>query len=116
MTELKPCPFCGCPPTKGILSYGEHYVSCTNEDCLIESCASVEDTEEQAIKAWNKRPNPWHTGIPTEEGWYLIAYKYLDGIRYTTDLLIDGRWTFHPPNENVIALQKIEPYKEKEDD
>ena len=24
---------------------------------------------------WVEEPNPWHKGEPTEEGWFLIAYK-----------------------------------------
>ncbi len=57
--------------------------------------------------------NNWQTGTPTEEGWYLFSYKYLDTIRYGTDCFLDGKWVFNPTlYEKNLAWQKIEPYKE----
>ena len=58
--------------------------------------------------------NPWQTGTPTEEGWYVIAYKFQEHLRYTTDYLLDSRWTFNPITigQKIIKWQKIE---EKED-
>ena len=60
-------------------------------------------------------PNPWHTGTPTEEGWYLLQFKddNTDEIRFDTIKLTKERiehlnalaWFVHP-------WQKIEPYKE----
>ena len=52
----------------------------------------------------------WHTGTPTEEGWYLIAYKWHGDIRY---IAVD-----HIPNiyDNAIAWQKIEPFKETDNE
>ena len=56
----------------------------------------------------------WHTGTPTEEGWYLLAYKHLDGYRYTTDYFVRGYWTFMPIAvfDDMVGWQKIELYKE----
>ena len=63
--------------------------------------------------------NPWHTGTPTEEGWYLVAfnYEFEEGVRYTTDYFKDGKWAFPMVRDisKIVAWQKIEPYKEKED-
>lgn len=58
----------------------------------------------------------WHTGKPTEEGWYLVAFNYEDeeGVRYTTDYFKDGKWAFPMVRDisKLRAWQKIEPYKE----
>lgn len=68
--------------------------------------------------------NPWHTGTPTEEGWYLIQTKRVD--------VDTGRYIFKVGNLSdvlwfqsegykelscygIVAWQKIEPYKENED-
>ena len=63
--------------------------------------------------------NPWHTGTPTEEGWYLVAfnYEFEEGVRYTTDYFKDGKWAFPMVRDisKIRAWQKIEPYKEKKD-
>ena len=54
MNELKPCPFCG--------SEKINIWNCNDKSdsawCQCESClasTSVEETEEEAIEAWNRR-------------------------------------------------------------
>lgn len=69
---LKPCPFCEgeAKEFKDTLVYtsvpngAQYIVWCTK--CGCRSPMNIENKEE-AIKAWNKRPNPWHTGTPTED-------------------------------------------------
>lgn len=52
-----------------------------------------------------KTENPWHTGTPTEEGWYLIKYKWDGEIRYiATDTLVK---TF-VEDSRTLGWQKIE--------
>lgn len=75
----------------------------------------------------------WHTGTPTETGEYLVCIKYDFGEKgYTTANYVEpfnphgGWYSLKPPSAvsaeewckkhgiEVIAWQKIEPYKEKE--
>lgn len=50
-------------------------------------------------------PSPWHTGTPTEEGWYVCKMKGTD--LYETQYFTGVNW-----NEEIIeAWQKIEPYE-----
>ena len=53
----------------------------------------------------------WHTGTPTEEGWYLLEYNIgnSDETYYVTDHWSNevGYWTV----DRVIRWQKIEPYE-----
>lgn len=52
MAELKPCPFCGGTNLTIINVYGEeYYVDCST--CT--TCGPGGETEEEAIKAWNRR-------------------------------------------------------------
>ena len=113
MTELKPCPFCGALP---MVKYGKQliphfYIKCRNLDCDV--CA-VGNTQEEASKKWNKRPNPWHTGTPTEEGLYLIAFKFSGKNEYEVRELylhpLDGL-TFGV-RRDIVAWMPIEPYKD----
>lgn len=53
--------------------------------------------------------NPWHTGTPTEEGWYLLAYG--DNF-YCANYWQGNSWR-HVWGGTLLAWQKIEPYKEK---
>ena len=69
---------------------------------------------------FEQEQSPWHTGTPTEEGWYLIAIRFGDRIEYdsrkcrrTIDNNGNECMRFDGCNP-VIAWQKIEPYKEKE--
>ena len=77
---------------------------CTTEK---EICEHIK----QAIKTiiqHKETENTWHTGTPTEEGWYLFSYRYLDTIRYGTDCFLDGKWVFSPAlNEKMLKWQKI---------
>lgn len=55
MTELKPCPFCG---SKKIRIWTCNETISDSAWCQCESClvsTSEEDTDEEAIEAWNRR-------------------------------------------------------------
>ena len=63
MEELKPCPFCG---GKKIRVYGkENFRTCSPwvqcESCLAST--SAEDTEKEAIEAWNRRESDVDTAL-----------------------------------------------------
>lgn len=51
MTELKPCPFCGCSDPYYVTDGG--YILCPN--CLIELHTQVGCGEKQLCKDWNRR-------------------------------------------------------------
>lgn len=55
---------------------------------------------------------PWHTGTPTEEGWYLQRIKSKNNITYDTDYYENGDWKYPCVFREIVAWQKIE---EKED-
>ena len=70
----------------------------------------------------SSQDNSWHTGTPTEEGWYLIAYLHKDRITYRAVkyYLEKGLGMKFLESEGGIpyidiwkpvAYQKIEPYK-----
>jgi hypothetical protein len=127
MTELKPCPFCG--GEARIKTWCDRFgnwnanLYCINvygkpkeERCQAEFFMRS-DTQEKVIEEitskWNKRPNPWHTGTPTEEGWYLLECKIgnSEDTYFTTDHWSNavGYWAVN----GVIRWQKIDEYKEK---
>lgn len=52
-----------------------------------------------------ENPSPWHTGTPTEEGWYVCKMIGID--LYETQYFTGVNW-----NEEIIeAWQKIEQYE-----
>lgn len=53
MTELLPCPFCGCEPTFSFPSGGYPEILCTN--CYQAGTTLAHSTEAEAIEAWNTR-------------------------------------------------------------
>ena len=58
--------------------------------------------------------SPWHTGTPTDEGWYLIAFLGANKrIEYASAVWCYNEWDAHC---RVIAWQKIIPYEEKENE
>lgn len=75
----------------------------------------------EEIKAdWSKKPSPWHTGTPTEEGWYFAQVTY--GYYFVLDINPLGKFMVDAFGERteltkediecVVAYQKIEPYRE----
>jgi len=109
-----------------------HNIDCDNANengyCKITVCNSPDLLRNlvplNADPDWSKihYNNPWHTGKPTEEGWYVCFLKiylpkrmnpneiedyrlfYFDEEGYATNNILGE------PHE-IIAYQKIEPYK-----
>lgn len=78
------------------------------------NCTNPAEVYTEAIRYVNEQE--WHTGTPTEEGWYLVALKLNKEISYDTMVFSNGKFdfTFSPVDleEDIVAWQKIEPYKE----
>lgn len=118
--KLKPCPLCG-GDGKYHGSYFEddvcEYVSCTR--CNASTPLMYKKGE--SIEWWNRRPSPWHTGTPTEEGYYLVhlkKYYYKDTCGYMVAKWERNWWrtinvgSYWNLEEEIDAWQKIDPYKE----
>ena len=122
MTELKPCPFCGGNAKYFRSAYEDdiadvEYVGCPR----CEAVSPLFYKKGQSIEWWNRRANPWHTGTPTEEGWYLV--QHLSDAEYCGSKFFVARWDGEkfiinprPPivvtYPNGTAWQKITPYVE----
>ena len=68
--KLLPCPFCG-----GEAHYDKDW---KDVQCIVCNARIFNHfkTKREAVEAWNNRFNSWHTGKPTEEGWYLIRISF----------------------------------------
>jgi len=113
MSKLKRCPFCGGEATLVEDIYNDqlyNYVICTNDDCNANTgrCS----TEDEAITKWNNRSN-WHTGTPTEEGWYLCKCINPATAKYVTDYYTGKGWEYFF-EDDYSAWQKITPFEEGE--
>lgn len=138
MTELKPCPFCGCEDIRykvhqdhlgnwhGSIYCREHYNKTNDDDrCwsmfYARSPNSREEVIEKLIKKWNKRPNPWHTGTPTEENcFYVLQCKGRIHHEPYFGVVVNGKFSainddgdLMPLPPDLVAWQKIKPHKEK---
>ena len=117
MTELKQCPFCGEESNIYLGNSTDGYIRGTQYvEAYCNKCGAriKRHLVSEAIEAWNTRPNPWHTGTPTEAGLYVIAFRFGDKIEH------EIREMFYSPDygmtfgikKDIVAWQKIEPYKE----
>jgi len=70
-------------------------------DILTHSIAYGMGEEEEKAKAERekKASNNWHTGTPTEEGWYLIKYK----------CILDGKY------KGNLSFRAVKRYKDELD-
>ena len=86
-------------------------------DILTYSIAYGIGEEEAMAKAYmeKKKESPWHTGAPTEEGWYLLKVKSDDEIIYDTNRLIQCLWglDWKYAHEEIFGWQKIDEDKEE---
>ena len=118
MTELKPCPFCGEKADIYLGDSSDGYIKGTQYiEAYCNRCGARIKSHyvADAIEAWNSRPNPWHTGTPSEEGDYLLVLKAPQGKpHYFPNTLNKGKKWRYVFRGAIIAWQKIEPYKEKE--
>ena len=117
MTKLNPCPFCG-----GKAKWDKDWqaVVCTNCGASTRHSILVTRKKNESIEAWNRRAEikgnqgktstNWHTGTPTEEGWYLIAFLGANKrIEYASAVWCYNEWDAHC---QILAWQKINPYEE----
>ena len=77
---------------------------CTTEN---EICEHIK----QAIKTiiqHKEMENPWHTGTPTEEGWYLTKVKVCDCDGSYFFMYEAEEWVNRRHQQPVFAWQKIE--------
>ena len=113
--EIKPCPCCGEDMARVINDNDFFRVRC--DYCGLQTEVNYKD-EEAAIDSWNMRSSDWHTGTPTEEGYYLCHVQF-NSEDYESDeegydlpyWFKDGSW--NDESVRVIAWQKIEPYVEE---
>ena len=111
--KLKQCPFCGGEARIREVSIGDSYDGFTVEcgNCAVD-IGNI-NTEEEAIKLWNRRPNPWHTGTPTEKGWYLVR-ENLEIKSYEEVYWNGENWDYYGnpiDGKSILKWQKIEPYE-----
>lgn len=118
MEELKPCPFCGgkallmTSAVRGYTGAREFKVRCTQcmevrEKGTFDTIYQTEEAaKEKAIAAWNTRADSWHTGLPTEDGWYLCEYRQYEYRPYRTHLFKDGKWEYLKP-EKFLRWKKL---------
>ena len=70
--------------------------------------SEIESILYEILTELNDKDSDWHTGTPTEEGWYLLECNIgnSDGTYYATDYWNNevGYWTVN----GVIRWQKIE--------
>jgi Lar family restriction alleviation protein len=72
MEELKPCPFCGGPPTMTGMDHGpeevRYFVECMHCEARGASVISVSHTvKRHAAQLWNRRVEPRPTGAKREK-------------------------------------------------
>ena len=106
MTELKRCPFCG--------GAGRILTHLTEDKFTIECLGCGMRLRwfrsgEEAMESWNSRVTDWHTGTPTEGGLFLV---HLKSGEYDIFSFNYGYNSWDIGFRDVVAWQKIEPYKE----
>ena len=134
--KILPCPFCGGKavvdkyPVRGYEPAISFEVRCSlcNQKRVRGYFDTVYKSEKwarrKAIEAWNKRPSPWHTETPTEEGDYLCWVAFPNQICVDTEgswkcIWEDGKWyenqyegkllMVEDLGAKIIAWQKINP-------
>lgn len=73
MSEIKPCPICGCTPEPEPIYSSAFAIACQNWDptpntsegsCVAAPVAGLGDTKEEAIADWNESVEEYLDGTP----------------------------------------------------
>ena len=84
------------------------------------SCGHLATDKLNVAEAVELPDSSWHTGTPTEEGWYLTKVTDVDK-PYEVLKFENGKWSDYLDYDDVpevvndsfvLAYQKIEPFKE----
>lgn len=92
------------------MNWNGHHLVFESENYQCRGCffADKDECPECDEGLWVEEDHsPWHTGTPTEEGWYLCAYG--DNF-YCANYWQGGTWKNQWAG-TLLAYQKIEPYK-----
>ena len=104
--KLLPCPFCGgeAEITQDFV-HGWKVMCVDWMNCIAHPSVQIygEGSRKKVIEAWNNRTSHWHTGTPTEDGWYLCSTKASD---FSVHYYDGNKWDFCPL-DFVIKWQKI---------
>lgn len=83
-----------------------------DKEIIVDDCLQMIGMMSFTIKELLDKTK-WHTGTPTEEGWYLIAFLGANKrIEYASAVWCYNEWDAHC---RILAWQKIEPYRESEE-
>ena len=113
MTKLKQCPLCGEESNIYLGDSTDGYIRGTQYiEAYCNKCGAriKRHLESEAVEAWNTRPNPWHTGEPTEEGWYFCLVDTGTETKFMANEwkdIIGYQWVYAFLGE-VIAWRKAE--------
>ena len=76
-----------------------------------EQCLKKQTTNFECSFCTDFDMNTWHTGEPTEKGWYVCKMHKLSHLEYCTDFFDGTDWRYFFAID-IVAWQRIEPYKE----
>lgn len=86
----------------------KHVLELNHRDHIITNDEELIEFARKASNDWYD--SGWHTGTPTEIGFYLVTTSYEN---YFVRFFNGVNFYRHPRALKIIAWQKIEPYKEK---
>lgn len=96
------------------MNWHGHHLTFESEDDWCRGCffADKDECPDCDEGAWvEDKPNPWHTGTPTEEGWYVIAFIGANKrIEYASAVWCYGEWDARC---KVVAWMPIPPFETK---
>ena len=108
-SRLMSCPFCG---GQAGLFHGDSTDSYIKGTGYVEAFCGLCGARirgfnrDEVVSKWNTRPNTWHTGTPTKEGWYLTKIEGQD-FYFAEHYYGDGRWA----SKEVEAWIPITPIR-----
>ena len=85
-TKLKPCPFCGEEPFCGTDAQGWGVICTSMQQCDVSPTTTYHESEEDAVAAWNNRPNEKGLTFDASETEIILAALSLCGVENNRDL------------------------------
>ena len=111
--EIKPCPFCGSEP-RIIHDILGHPWAQYRAVCTSKACRAPFDDKDEAIEAWNKRPNNWLLLDSVPRDGTPVDMWHKDGFRMKEVWWADDIWSCVMDDDSFTYWMPIpEPPKNK---
>lgn len=106
--KIRACPFCGGKAITTVNTYGHYSVFCENDECFMNFNQMLCTTEEEAIKAWNRRDA--NESIAAKEIRDKVIEEFVEKLGKVSELVRPVGWC---TKQEIVLFRSIKEIAEQ---